>query len=116
MRRLSLLVVIALAAVGLGACQTGVKMWNPCSPAADGNPGGIEGQYILWCRGGEWQPIVTVQEYLALRRGEHPTIAPLPQRLVDCTTRGEGVDLHGCDLGRDDLSGADGVVQSTPCT
>jgi len=55
-------------------------MWEPCSPAADGNPSGTDGSYVLWCRGGSWEPIMTIQEYLALRRGEHPTIAPLPQR------------------------------------
>jgi hypothetical protein len=79
-RRVLLFGVSVLALTAMAACQRGV-MWTPCSPAADGNPFGVDDTYVLHCKDGEWVPIMTVEEYLRLRRGERGfTIAPLPTR------------------------------------
>ncbi len=73
-------VLVAVAAVGVlaAACQTGVTMWSACSPARDGNPTGTDGTYVLACRGGRWEPLMTVDEYVRLRQGRKLRIAPLP--------------------------------------
>jgi hypothetical protein len=81
MRRIALLVVLlAGAGVGFVSCQTGVTMWSACTPSANGNPWGTDGQYVLRCEGGEWVPKMTAAEFAELARGGHPTIAPLPSR------------------------------------
>ena len=76
---------VALLA-GLSACQTGVEMWGSCSPAADGNPTGTDGTYVLVCKDGTWEPVMTVDEFVAAARGEDVTIAPLPTRPTGETT------------------------------
>ena len=62
------------------ACQTQAVMWEPCAKAADGNPWGTDGAYVLACNDGIWQPVMTVGEYLRLTRGEKFEIAPVPTR------------------------------------
>jgi hypothetical protein len=78
-----LCVVVVLASVLLASCQTGVTLWGSCT--AGGDPTGTDGHYVLVCEHGEWTPIMTVQEYIEIARGGHPTIGTLPQSppLVD---------------------------------
>lgn len=79
-RRLVAFGITVLVLAATTACQRGV-MWTPCTPAADGNPFGVDDAYVLHCRDGEWVPIMTVEEYLRLRRGDQGVvIAPLPTR------------------------------------
>jgi hypothetical protein len=61
-------------------------MWSACSPAPDGNASGTDGTYVLMCRDGRWEPVMTVDEYLRTLRGEHVTIAPLPTPPTSSTT------------------------------
>ena len=75
---LILFVVVATAAAAT-ACQTNQVMWAPCAPAADGNPFGADATYVLICRNGRWEPIMTIEEHLRIRRGEWVIIGPLPQ-------------------------------------
>jgi alpha-tubulin suppressor-like RCC1 family protein len=77
-----MLVVAAIAAAAT-ACQVNQVMWAPCAPAADGNPTGADATYVLVCRNGRWEPIMTIQEYLRIRRGEWVIIGPLPQPPAD---------------------------------
>lgn len=81
MRRVAAVaIVVTVAAVVLTACQTQVSMWAPCARGADGNPWGTDGGYVLACNDGIWQPLMTIDEYLRLSRGEPVTIAPVPTR------------------------------------
>lgn len=119
--RKAMIAVIPLLLV-LASCQTGVSMWGGCSPAQDGNTTGTDSAYVLVCKHGVWEPIMTVPEYLAIARGEKVTIALLPERPtpattsttttsttttsttttlppVDCTVEpAPNVNLSGCDL------------------
>lgn len=79
-RSLAIAVIGTALLAGLTACQTGVTMWSTCSPAADGNPTGTDGEYVLVCKDGTWEPLMTVEEYVALAQGRDVTIAPLPTR------------------------------------
>ena len=74
------------------ACQVGVSMWTSCSPAADGNPFGTDGEYVLACQGGEWVPIMTIGEYLRIRGGMPTIIGSLPEQ----PSRIAGGDAHSC--------------------
>lgn len=78
-RRVSGLLVVPLLAAVAG-CQTPAELWQPCSPAADGNPTGTDGVWVLVCRNGTWEPAMTATEYARLLRGEKITIGPLPTR------------------------------------
>jgi hypothetical protein len=79
-RRRVLLGVLVLASVGVTACQRGV-MWTPCATGSDGNPFGMDKTHILHCRDGEWVPVMTIEEYSRLQRGERGfALAPLPKR------------------------------------
>ncbi len=81
----TLLATLVVATV-LSACQTGVTMWSRCSPAAGGNTSGTDGSYVLSCKGGRWTPVMTVEEYSRVSRGEDVRIAPLPQPPRPATT------------------------------
>jgi hypothetical protein len=82
-----------LALAGMTACQRGA-MWTPCTPAADGNPFGVDDTYVLHCRDGEWVPVMTVEEYLRLRGGERGfPIAPVPTRPTVPVDPGDPVEL-----------------------
>jgi alpha-tubulin suppressor-like RCC1 family protein len=75
---------VAVAAVAAAtACQVNQVMWAPCAPAADGNPFGADATYVLICRNGRWEPIMTIEEHLRIRRGEWVIIGPLPQPPVE---------------------------------
>jgi alpha-tubulin suppressor-like RCC1 family protein len=74
--------LLTLAAVTT-ACQTNQQMWAPCAPPADGDPFGADATYVLMCRNGRWEPLMTIQEYLRIRRGEWVILAPLPQPPAD---------------------------------
>jgi hypothetical protein len=78
--------LLAAAAVVTVSCQTGVTMWASCTPAADGNTTGTDGTYVLVCKDGTWEPIMTVDEYVRMSRGERVTLAPLPTRPTSTTT------------------------------
>lgn len=80
MKKLALAATVLAVLAGLTACQKDVTMWSPCQPAADGNPTGTDGTYVLACRNGTWEPIMTVVEWLAISSGKRVTIAPLPER------------------------------------
>ncbi len=81
MRRVvAVAIALTVGAVVVTACQTQVSMWAPCTRAADGNPWGTDGGYVLACNEGIWQPLMTVDEYLRLSKGEQVTIAPVPTR------------------------------------
>jgi len=84
MRRVVGISIAVVAALLVSvACQTGVQMWTACAPAADGNPTGTDGTYVLACRDGRWVPLMTVAEFMAKSRGQNPTIAPLPTAAND---------------------------------
>lgn len=75
----TILVVVATVAVVASSCQRG-GLWSSCDVAPDGNPFGTDGTFVLACRNGTWEPIMTVQEYAAIRSGRDVTIAPLPRK------------------------------------
>ncbi len=82
--RTAAIVVVATALAGvLSACQVNQTMWAACAPAEDGNPFGADSTYVLVCRNGHWEPIMTIGEYLRIRSGEWVEIAPLPQQPQD---------------------------------
>jgi alpha-tubulin suppressor-like RCC1 family protein len=97
MRRL--LVGLLPVALVLAACQTGRTMWAGCDESGDRT--GTDGTYVLFCRNGRWEPIMTNAEYVALARGEKVTIAPAPQPPLGETpsttyTSVEAGDQHTC--------------------
>ena len=53
-------------------------MWAACTPTTDGDHTGTDGAYVLVCRDGIWQPIMTVDEFVRSARGEKVTTKPLP--------------------------------------
>ncbi|UDY34663.1 hypothetical protein [Dermatobacter hominis] len=79
-RTIAAAVAITITALVVTACQSQAVMWEPCAKAADGNPWGTDGGYVLACNEGIWQPVMTVGEYLRISRGEKITIAPVPTR------------------------------------
>jgi hypothetical protein len=104
MRRSAAVVAMAVGLmVVASSCQTGVTMWTECAPAADGNVFGTDGTYVLACRLGEWVPVMTTAEYVAIRARQPVTLAPLPARPVSwdpyltCQDSADFVDvaLHG---------------------
>ena len=72
-RFLALAVALVLAVLASG-CRPGQTMWNPCTPGTD--PTGTDGTWVLICRNGVWEPIMTVGEFIALKQGK--PIAPAP--------------------------------------
>lgn len=70
--------LVAVALLASTACQVNQTMWSPCAASADGNPFGADATHVLFCRDGRWEPIMTIDEYLRIRRGEWVEIAPLP--------------------------------------
>jgi len=76
--RLKLLVLLPLVLV-VAACQSGVTMWAGCAVPAGADPTGTDGGYVLVCRDGRWEPIMTNDEFVALAQDRPVTIAPLPQ-------------------------------------
>jgi hypothetical protein len=79
-RNVTVLAFAAIAGLLLVSCQTGATMWAACHSDATGNPWGTDGSYVLMCESGIWTPKMTVSEFVAVARGQHPTIAPLPPR------------------------------------
>lgn len=77
--RKHVLVLVALAAVVAVApsCRPNVTMWEPCS-STDGVTGS-DGTYVLVCRGGRWEPVMTATEFVSLGHGERPALSPLPR-------------------------------------
>lgn len=71
-------VMVALAIALTAGCQTGVRMWAACAPSPDGDRTGTDGAYVLVCKDGMWQPIMTVDEFLRSARGETVTVKPTP--------------------------------------
>src|SRR6516164_7042069 len=86
--RKAFVVVLAIAAMAgiVASCQVGQTMWAGCSKAADGNPFGTDGTYVLNCDNGKWKPIMTVGEYLKIAQHKPVTIAPLPTEPTTTTT------------------------------
>lgn len=78
-RRLTIAAAAVVIALTAGACQN-AEMWKRCSPAADGDPFGRDGSYIVVCRNGHWAPVMTVSEYLRIKAGQQVRIAPVPHR------------------------------------
>ena len=70
--------LVMLAFALATACQTGVRMWSACAPAPNGDRTGTDGAYVLVCRDGIWQPIMTVDEFVRSARGETVTTKPPP--------------------------------------
>ena len=66
------------------SCQTNQTMWAACTAGND--PWGTDGTYVMLCHNGQWEPIMTVQEYLQIRQGKKITIAPVPTKPVPTTT------------------------------
>lgn len=77
---MSVLPVVLLAS----SCQTEQVMWGACTAGSD--PWGTDGAYVLVCKSGEWQPVMTVKEYVAIQQGKKITIAPLPTKPTTTTT------------------------------
>jgi hypothetical protein len=53
-------------------------MWAACSPSVSGDRTGTDGEYVLVCKDGLWQPIMTVEEFERSARGENVTTQPPP--------------------------------------
>lgn len=70
--------LVALTITLTAGCQTGARMWAACTPSADGDPTGTDGAYVLVCKDGLWQPIMTVDEFVRSARGENVTLKPTP--------------------------------------
>jgi hypothetical protein len=107
-RVLGLGVVVVLASIVLASCQTGVTMWGACSTGGD--PTGTDGKYVLVCENGEWTPIMTVQEFIEIARGGHPTIGPLPTKPTPTTTSTTTTSTTLADVHQIDV---DNMVQDT---
>jgi alpha-tubulin suppressor-like RCC1 family protein len=75
--RLKLLVLLPLVLV-VAACQSGVTMWAGCAVPAGADPTGTDGRYVLVCRDGRWEPIMTNDEFVGMAQERPVTIAPLP--------------------------------------
>jgi hypothetical protein len=58
--------VVAVMGFVFTSCQTGVTMWGECSNAPGVDTSGTDGHYVLLCEGGQWKPILTVRQYLAI--------------------------------------------------
>jgi len=71
------LVLLPLLLV-LGACRTGVTMWDSCTVPAGTDPTGTDGAYVLVCRDGRWEPVMTNDEFVAMAQDRPVTVAPLP--------------------------------------
>ncbi len=82
-RALTVAAAIAVSAAILAGCQLNQVMWAPCAPAADGDPFVADSTYVLFCRDGRWEPIMTIEEHLRIRQGEWVVIGPLPQPPAD---------------------------------
>lgn len=76
--RSAVIITAVTALATAAACQVNQVMWAPCAPAADNNPFGADSTYVLICRNGRWEPIMTIEEHLRIRRGEWVIIGPLP--------------------------------------
>lgn len=77
MRRLLIVLSLPVMVLAAAACQTGVTMWSACSPVG-GNVSGTDGEWVLACRDGRWEPVMTAEEFVAASRGETYDPAPLP--------------------------------------
>ena len=84
MRKLASIVVPFVFIAALGSCRTGVAMWTDCAGSDDKTA--TDSTYVLVCKDGTWQPVMTVGEFVRIKRGERVTIAPLPTRPVPTTT------------------------------
>jgi hypothetical protein len=82
MRRV--LILIAVPLLLATACRTGQTMWASCDTSGDRT--GTDGTYVLLCRDGTWQPLMTAKEYVEIRAGRKITIAPLPTEPTTTTT------------------------------
>lgn len=84
--RMKLSIVLAFAALLTVGCQVGpdVVMWGPCSPGSV--PTGTDGQWAMACEGGVWTPVMTVDEYVAIQRGETVEIGEVPTRPTTSTS------------------------------
>jgi uncharacterized protein YjbI with pentapeptide repeats len=83
MRKSVLAAVPLLFLTALTGCQRGATMWGACDGS---DPTGTDGTYVLICKGGTWEPIMTVKEFAANRSGKLTPIAPLPTRPTTTTT------------------------------
>lgn len=82
-----LIAAAVLLGVLAAGCQVGSEMWGPCAVAASGDPFGTDGTWVLVCRGGTWEPVMTVDEFVRSGRGEHVSPRqPLPTRPRSSTT------------------------------
>lgn len=79
------IVMIAVVAL-ISSCQQGVTMFAPCTAAANGDPTGTDGDYLLVCDDGIWRPVMTLDEYAQRLQGKNPTIAALPTIPTPTTT------------------------------
>ena len=77
-RRSAIAVAVAVTIVVAASCQTGVRMWAACTPSADGDRTGTDGTYVLMCKDGLWQPVMTVDEFIRSARGEKVAVKPTP--------------------------------------
>ncbi|MFN8052796.1 MAG: IPT/TIG domain-containing protein [Acidimicrobiales bacterium] len=84
MKKKSLAIALLPLSLMVASCQTNQTMWAACTAGND--PWGTDGTYVLFCRNGVWEPIMTVQEYLQIRQGKKITIAPVPTKPVPTTT------------------------------
>lgn len=83
MKRLKLASIIPVILFA-SSCQTNQAMWASC--VAGNDPWGTDGKYVLGCKDGEWIPVMTVDEYIAIQQGKKVTIAPVPTRPTTTTT------------------------------
>ncbi|MCB1012856.1 MAG: hypothetical protein KDB15_14415 [Microthrixaceae bacterium] len=83
-RRLALCALLPLLV--LVSCQKGITMWDACSTAPGTDPTGTDGTYVLVCRDGRWEPLMTNDEFIARSRGSDAPIAPLPQQTASPTS------------------------------
>jgi len=83
MKKLLLASILPIALFA-SSCQTNQVMWGPCTAGND--PWGTDGTYVLACKDGKWVPVMTVQEFVAIKQGKKVTIAPLPTQPTTTTT------------------------------
>lgn len=75
--RKALVALLPLIAL-LASCQRGVTMWGSCSAAPGADATGTDGEYVLVCRNGRWEPAMTTSEFVKVARKQPVKLAPLP--------------------------------------
>ena len=75
--------MLALVAVFGASCITGVEAWDACDTSGDRT--GTDGTYVLVCDDGTWVPIMTVEDFVRVKRGE-PREDPVPSAPTSTTT------------------------------